>query len=151
MQQSNTSNKKRKATEGASAAVGVNAAAEKPAQKRVARTSKSKSDSPEKSTTARETKQDAVVAQELAPVVTVSEPVVSEALSGVNPEIAVPVASAETVEFFRVESVNPDVSTDDIARLAHSFWEARGYQHGHAEEDWFRAERQLKKSFAAHA
>ena len=34
-------------------------------------------------------------------------------------------------------------STDEIAALAYSFWEARGYQGGSPEEDWLRAEQQL--------
>jgi hypothetical protein len=29
-----------------------------------------------------------------------------------------------------------------IARLAHSYWEARGCQGGSAEEDWYRAEKE---------
>jgi len=32
---------------------------------------------------------------------------------------------------------------DDIARLAYSYWEARGYQGGSPEEDWLRAEQEL--------
>jgi hypothetical protein len=28
----------------------------------------------------------------------------------------------------------------EIAKLAYEFWEARGYEHGHANEDWLRAE-----------
>ena len=28
---------------------------------------------------------------------------------------------------------------EEIAKLAHSYWEARGYKGGSAEEDWFRA------------
>jgi hypothetical protein len=31
----------------------------------------------------------------------------------------------------------------EIARLAYSYWEARGWQHGSALEDWLRAEREL--------
>ena len=34
---------------------------------------------------------------------------------------------------------------DDIAELAYSYWEARGYQGGSPWEDWFRAERELKQ------
>jgi hypothetical protein len=37
------------------------------------------------------------------------------------------------------------VSPDQIARLAHSFWEARGRTDGSAVEDWLRAERELLK------
>ena len=35
---------------------------------------------------------------------------------------------------------------DEIARLAYSFWESRGYQGGSAEEDWHRAEQELRES-----
>ena len=32
---------------------------------------------------------------------------------------------------------------DEVARLAYSYWEARGRAHGQDQEDWFRAEREL--------
>jgi hypothetical protein len=32
----------------------------------------------------------------------------------------------------------------EIARLAYSYWEARGYQGGSSEDDWLRAERELQ-------
>ena len=35
------------------------------------------------------------------------------------------------------------LSHEEIARLAYAYWEARGYPHGSAQEDWFRAEREL--------
>jgi len=35
-------------------------------------------------------------------------------------------------------------SPDEIARLAYFYWLDRGCQHGSAEEDWFRAEQQLR-------
>jgi len=35
-------------------------------------------------------------------------------------------------------------SFDDIAQLAYSYWEARGYQGGSPEEDWLRAEQELR-------
>jgi hypothetical protein len=34
-------------------------------------------------------------------------------------------------------------SHDEIARLAYSYWESRGYQDGLAESDWLRAEAEL--------
>ncbi|MGO9936368.1 MAG: DUF2934 domain-containing protein [Terracidiphilus sp.] len=34
-------------------------------------------------------------------------------------------------------------SPEEIARLAHQYWAERGHQHGHHEEDWFRAEQEL--------
>ena len=35
------------------------------------------------------------------------------------------------------------VSHEETSRLAYSYWEARGYQAGSPDEDWFRAEREL--------
>lgn len=31
---------------------------------------------------------------------------------------------------------------EEIAKMAYAFWESRGYQHGSAEQDWLRAERE---------
>lgn len=36
----------------------------------------------------------------------------------------------------------------EIAALAYSYWEARGYQGGTAEADWLRAEEELRKRHA---
>ncbi len=36
------------------------------------------------------------------------------------------------------------ISHDQIAELAHRFWNERGRVHGHDEEDWFRAEQLLR-------
>jgi hypothetical protein len=33
---------------------------------------------------------------------------------------------------------------EDVAQLAHHFWAERGRQHGHHEEDWYRAEQELR-------
>ena len=33
---------------------------------------------------------------------------------------------------------------EEIARLAYEYWEARGGEGGSPEEDWFRAERELR-------
>ncbi|MGA2329092.1 MAG: DUF2934 domain-containing protein [Bryobacteraceae bacterium] len=41
------------------------------------------------------------------------------------------------------------VEPEEIARLAHSYWESRGGQGGSPEEDWFRAEQELKARRAA--
>jgi hypothetical protein len=38
-----------------------------------------------------------------------------------------------------------------VARLAYSYWIARGYTGGSAEEDWLRAERELRTGRAAAA
>ena len=45
-----------------------------------------------------------------------------------------------------IESPTPIAVTDDaIARLAYSFWEARGRQGGSPDQDWLRAESELAK------
>lgn len=38
-----------------------------------------------------------------------------------------------------------NVSREEIARLAHHYWTERGHQHGNHEEDWYRAEQELRK------
>lgn len=43
------------------------------------------------------------------------------------------------------ETAQP-VSHEEIAKLAHSYWAARGYSHGSAEADWLRAEQDLQTS-----
>lgn len=35
-------------------------------------------------------------------------------------------------------------SHDQIAELARKYWAERGYKDGHHEEDWFRAEQELR-------
>jgi len=44
------------------------------------------------------------------------------------------------------ESVSSDSasSTEDIAKLAYALWEARGGSGGSAEEDWYRAEQEIR-------
>jgi len=36
------------------------------------------------------------------------------------------------------------ISREQIAQLAHRFWAERGHKHGHHEEDWYRAEQELR-------
>ena len=43
------------------------------------------------------------------------------------------------------EGINPEA----ISRLAYSYWAARGYVGGSAEEDWLRAEQELRANMAA--
>jgi hypothetical protein len=43
----------------------------------------------------------------------------------------------------------PAPSYDDIANLAYSYWEARGYHGGSPDEDWLRAEQELRTRAAA--
>ncbi len=47
-----------------------------------------------------------------------------------------------------VESVI-EITNEAVARLAYSYWEARGYQGGSPEEDWLRAQQELRAATAA--
>jgi hypothetical protein len=49
----------------------------------------------------------------------------------------------------RDPKADPESLHEAIARLAYSYWEQRGYQHGFAEEDWFRAEAEIRNRMAA--
>jgi len=42
-----------------------------------------------------------------------------------------------------------DPPFDEIARLAYSYWEERGCQGGSSEEDWLRAEQELRARMTA--
>ncbi|HTM50618.1 MAG TPA: DUF2934 domain-containing protein [Bryobacteraceae bacterium] len=52
-------------------------------------------------------------------------------------------ASVAGVEQITGTTETVSVDTEAIARLAYSFYEARGYAPGSPEEDWLRAEREL--------
>jgi len=43
----------------------------------------------------------------------------------------------------------PSVDRESIARLAYSYWEARGFAGGSAEEDWLRAEEEIRSTTVA--
>ena len=40
---------------------------------------------------------------------------------------------------------NRSVSHDDVAKLAHTYYQQRGHKHGHHVEDWLRAEQELRQ------
>jgi len=40
---------------------------------------------------------------------------------------------------------NPTIEHEELSRLAYSYWEARGFSGGSAEEDWYRAVEELKR------
>jgi hypothetical protein len=42
-----------------------------------------------------------------------------------------------------------DLDKDEVARLAYSYWEARGYQGGSPMDDWIRAEKELREQTLA--
>jgi len=53
---------------------------------------------------------------------------------------------AESVPAPSSAAINPvtNPTFDDIAALAYSYWEARGYQGGSPQADWLRAEQTLR-------
>jgi Protein of unknown function (DUF2934) len=54
-------------------------------------------------------------------------------------------AKAAGPKLMKPAVVSPVVVThEEIEKLAHRFWAERGYQHGSAEIDWFRAEQELR-------
>jgi hypothetical protein len=56
-----------------------------------------------------------------------------------RPAAAEPAAAPETAA----------AAPEQIAHLAYSYWEARGYQGGSPEEDWLRAEQELRAQASA--
>jgi hypothetical protein len=63
-----------------------------------------------------------------------------------TPASADPVAvnSHEATGNYSTVTHQPKVSHDDVARLAHRYWKERGARDGNHEEDWYRAERELR-------
>jgi hypothetical protein len=45
-----------------------------------------------------------------------------------------------------VKEISELENSEQIAALAHEFWQARGCPEGTPEEDWFRAEQEIAKS-----
>jgi len=55
-----------------------------------------------------------------------------------------PVAANTVSENHHATKQGRSFSQDEVARLAHSYWQQRGHKHGHHMEDWFRAEQELR-------
>ena len=65
---------------------------------------------------------------------------------------ATPAREPETPARADTVVVERELSHEEIARVAYSLWQARGCQHGNPDEDWLRAEEQLRqRSFATTA
>jgi len=56
---------------------------------------------------------------------------------------AKPRAAAKTKTVTEI-SATPTPTREQIAQLAHRFWAERGWRHGLAEQDWLRAEQELR-------
>jgi hypothetical protein len=66
--------------------------------------------------------------------------------------VETPSLTGSTAAVEQVTTLASAPTQDEIASLAYLYWEARGCQGGSPEEDWIRAERELRaRPLAAHA
>jgi hypothetical protein len=59
------------------------------------------------------------------------------------PAVPIPEAAMDTAS--AASTIDYEPSREEIARLAFLYWEARGGQGGSPDEDWLRAEQELRK------
>lgn len=157
MQSNKASKKTRKNAEETAAAAGpeIGATAEKTAKPRASRSSKSKKPEVSDAVSANHHHK---VSSSVAPEVASAEtsPVArtfaaAAAASSASPEAAIidsagvvaPAVETSLSKTPVTETAPRTATREEIAKLAHSYWAARGYAHGFAEEDWLRAEREL--------
>ena len=63
-------------------------------------------------------------------------------------EVSTAPASEPAIQPVALAAVMPAPSFQDaVARLAYSYWEARGYQGGSPEADWLYAEQELRAAY----
>ena len=66
-----------------------------------------------------------------------------------RPASAVEVTNTPEVVSEPVVEINAvEITMEAVAQLAYSYWVARGYQGGSSEEDWLRAEQELRAATA---
>jgi hypothetical protein len=73
----------------------------------------------------------------------------NETTMGPQPAGLEPASSAAVAE--PAGPVDPVIDHEEVARLAYSYWEARSFCGGSPEEDWFRAEEDLRRGAATAA
>lgn len=66
--------------------------------------------------------------------------------SSIVDPVGVVAPAIETEPMNRIETAAAarEVSQEEVAKLAYSYWIAGGYEHGGAEKDWLRAEQELR-------
>jgi len=64
-----------------------------------------------------------------------------------------PIAASTSIDRRAVPAEFPNTTPtfEEIAQLAYGYWEARGYQGGSPEQDWLRAETELRSGAVARA
>ncbi|MBV9085595.1 MAG: DUF2934 domain-containing protein [Acidobacteriaceae bacterium] len=155
------SNKTRKkADENAAVAPEMSAAGEGTANPRASRSSKTKNDTGETGAAKRHRKASPLAAatQDNTPVEesattpktlaaaagaetnAVASTIIDSAGVVTNPAATTAHSPENTAEII----AGPEVTNEQIAKLAYSYWIARGGAHGSQEEDWMRAERELR-------
>jgi len=67
----------------------------------------------------------------------------------VVPEFAATEPSGAAVAEAYSDPIDPVLEHEEIAQLAYSYWETRGFCSGSPEEDWYRAEEELKRRAVA--
>ena len=65
----------------------------------------------------------------------------TKAKAPAKPRSAATKSKKTTTSAEKVATITP--TREQIAALAHKYWAERGHHHGHAEQDWLRAEREL--------
>jgi hypothetical protein len=69
---------------------------------------------------------------------------VKKAKAPAKPRKATTKKTGTTAEVASISIHNHTPSHDQIAELARKYWAERGYTDGQQEEDWFRAEQELR-------
>ncbi len=111
---------------------------------RASKSSKSKSDNNETGP-ARHRKASSPVANETSAMENVPAAKAFAASAGTGSQpVDFPVDVAASSPGFAKNELSSTVTSEEVATLAHYYWMARGCAHGFAEEDWLRAERELK-------
>jgi hypothetical protein len=64
-----------------------------------------------------------------------------------------PIAASPAIDLPAVPAESPVINPtfEEIAELAYCYWAARGYQGGSPEQDWLRAEHELRSAVLARA
>jgi hypothetical protein len=78
-------------------------------------------------------------AKALAATAGIASPGIVDSVGVVAPAVQPQPLTASALE----TPARPQVTPEEIAKLAYKYWIARGYADGYAEQDWLRAEREL--------